>query len=304
MFPEREVVLPKPTVIDPNNLPENLKGGSDEILAKHGGKIALVGFSLAAFLIFRYFKSSSDKEAVVEGLHGQSPLEPYEANQIRLSNDVSRDDFKLLIRSFETELKAKEEVRNIVNLTVMIAETLPYVFINSYFHQMTYENFVSKVQSVIKKKTAAGHLLDRVMYKYFESANSESSRRRDNSCPVDLALTVFNLTMHSPPSDRIEMLFQIGCELDSLDDAQIDGEKEISVDSTRRVVDNLLQSWQVVAKDCTKLSKCSRLTYLVCYSRFQVPNDVRVVEIEDDYIPFRKFRVKRSDEMVRNIMLK
>ena len=110
MFPEREVVAPKPIQIDPKNLPENLKGGADEFFGLHGSKIAIVGFTLAGFLIYRYFKSSSDKDAVVENLHAQSPLEPYEANEIRLGNDLTRDDFKLLVRLLESELRGKEKV--------------------------------------------------------------------------------------------------------------------------------------------------------------------------------------------------
>ena len=104
------MVAPKPIKIDPKNLPDNLKGGPDEFLGLHGGKIAAVGFTLAGFLIYRYFKSSSDKDVVVENLHAQSPLEPYEANEIRLGNDLTREDFKLLVKSFEAELRAKESV--------------------------------------------------------------------------------------------------------------------------------------------------------------------------------------------------
>ena len=81
---------------------------------------------------------------------------------------------------------------------------------------MTYEDFVSKVHKVINRKIEGGHLLDRVMYAYFESVKTDGARSTLASSyfPVDFALTVFNLTMRSPPADRIEVLFDIGCMLD------------------------------------------------------------------------------------------
>lgn len=111
---------------------------------------------------------------------------------------------------------------------------------------MSYEAFVSKVDNVINKKIVGGHLLDRVMYKYFEFAKTDEARSTLESsyCPVDFALTVFNLTMHSPPVDRIEVLFDVGRLLDRQKDTEGDGEKKIAIGSAQRIVENLALSWQ------------------------------------------------------------
>ena len=113
-----------------------------------------------------------------------------------------------------------------------------------------YKDFVSKVHNVIKRKIVGGHLLDRVIYKYFESvdvdAEDASWTLASSYCPVDFALTVFNLTMKSPPVNRIEVLFDIGCALDTKKDVEGDGDKKIAIGSAKRIVDNLLRSWQVI----------------------------------------------------------
>ena len=47
-------------------------------LEKHGGKVAAVAFATAVFLVYRFFKSASDRTVVEDQLHSKSPLEPYE----------------------------------------------------------------------------------------------------------------------------------------------------------------------------------------------------------------------------------
>ena len=110
MFPERPVTTPKPQILDPKNLPKNLKGGPDEVLAQHGGKLAVVGFSLACFLIYRFFKSGTDRTATEESLHVCSPLEPYESNELRMNNEVSTAQYKSLVSVYSNELAGNAQV--------------------------------------------------------------------------------------------------------------------------------------------------------------------------------------------------
>jgi hypothetical protein len=110
MFPERPVEIKKPMDLDPKNLPKHLQGEED-FLFKHGGKVAGVAFATAVFLIYRFFKSGSDKSEVETYLNSISPLEPYEANELRLSNNITTEEYDYLVSDlFKNEIENKQSV--------------------------------------------------------------------------------------------------------------------------------------------------------------------------------------------------
>jgi hypothetical protein len=159
---------------------------------------------------------------------------------------------------------------------------------------MAYGEFISRVQNSTKMKVCSGYLLDRVMRNYSSERARHSNEIHDGGIaaepclsggsdsamyPVDFALTSLNMAVSSPPSERVDCLFTIGTILDrvevsdEIDSKVIDSPQRITVDSSVRMIDNLLKSWQV-------------------------PNEVRVIEIEGDDIPLKKYREKEAQEMV------
>ena len=128
MFPERPVETKKPMDLDPKNLPKHLLHGEEDFLSKHGGKVAGVAFATAVFLIYRFFKSGSDKSEVETYLNSISPLEPYEANELRLSNNITTEEYDYLV----SEL-FKNEIENKQSVIYILFEISIYIFYRSFF---------------------------------------------------------------------------------------------------------------------------------------------------------------------------
>lgn len=88
MFPE--VRKPDPVVtqdftVDKSKLPDHLKNQPVSWLGRHGGKVALVAFSVAAALIYGFFQGATNKNKMEDAMAALEPVDPYEVNEMRLN---------------------------------------------------------------------------------------------------------------------------------------------------------------------------------------------------------------------------
>ena len=86
MFPERK----KPDMPDilhtDKSLPAHLQDADKSFLSQHGGKVFIVALSVAGYLIYGFFKGSSNKSELEDKILEETILEPYEINELRDNN--------------------------------------------------------------------------------------------------------------------------------------------------------------------------------------------------------------------------
>lgn len=233
-----------------------------DILADHGGKIALAGFLFSAALIYRYVKSGSNRNALEKIMANGAALEPIEVNEIRFANHISAAQYKNLVRS------SREFFR----------------------HGCTYVEFIKFSKEHLKSDISAGYLIDRVIYFYINEiklrSNSESMDKDPNHSnlitldeilSVDYLLTVMSMSVQATPEERVALLFEMGLREDNLDypiaaNFVPNVPKGISLDDAGLVVRHLVESCQV-------------------------PPEKRVVETGVNW-PVKTYREKTAHEMV------
>ena len=184
---------------------DTIKDASEDsdFLANHGGKIALVGFSFAAALVYRWFKGGKNRTNLEEQITLESPLHPYESNDLRVKNSMTCSQFG----NFEAKCRAK--------------------FIDGY---ATYDDFVLFFQQqqqdayTIKE----GYVIDRVILNFVEGSSSQvDTRRHDGRYPISFFLVALSNVVNASPDDRIVLLFDIAKHL-SYEELQRNEEKDAS----------------------------------------------------------------------------
>ncbi len=192
MFPDRQPIVKPEIKFDPNKLPENLKKESDVFLVRHGGKVALVAFSTAIVLIYRFFKNSSMKSKFEDKLINNSPINPYEINELRDENEISTDNYN-----------------EIVNKMFQIHDS---------HESLSYTNFLKELIGLNKSKLKLGHVFDRIFYGIYCPTNNETRSKNDNfnlqevDIPLKLGLVAFNLFVNSPFNERLESMYLIASD--------------------------------------------------------------------------------------------
>lgn len=259
MFPERA----KPDIPDTPSDP-------DSILSNHGGKIALVGFSFAAGLIYRWYMGGRTKIILEEEISQEAPVDPYEINELRAKNAVSRE-----------------------KLVPFIDEILKHYHGSS----ITYNQFISFYWQYFGNDSSVkienGYMLDRLVLFYVnkykslsnipENLTVESSNGSSNldlnkniKLPIPFYLVMLTLTISKSTEetqnslkykDVFDVLFHIAqyCDTSSYtssNDSNVEGKhdndgkrsEETSVDvktyvtenQVKVIIQNLIDSWQVI----------------------------------------------------------
>jgi hypothetical protein len=198
--------------------PSDKKGGAKEkdesILGGHGGKIALVAFSLAGLMLWSYFKGSKNKSDVEDRVLDLEPLEPYEVHELRYSNPRL----------------SRRVIERIVDRSVAYCTAHPEGFDKAGGaagdFMMPYGDFIQLCNKVLAEEEGdlfinSGFLLDRLVMQR-ATVPADATFGTDGSVsvgkvalravPVSLRYLLVMLTMicAGPVEDRCALLFNIG----------------------------------------------------------------------------------------------
>lgn len=228
----RSLSLTNPMFVYNKKIPEippeeQAPAGDKDFLSMHGGKIALFGFSAAAALIYRWLQGGKNKKKVEENIVRESPLHPYESNDLRLKNSMTVDQFK----SFADAC-----------LSQFPSGAASYKDFLSFFHKSTSYRIVD------------AYVLDRLVLHYVETNMAiHASIDSDVKLPISLLLVVLSNVVTGDPRDRAEMFFST-CRNTAVDEdsntshTSLDGEeKELycSLKQAEVIIDALDKGWQV-----------------------------------------------------------
>ena len=184
----------------------------ESFLVKHGGKVATVAFALSAFLLYRFFKQGMDRAKHEEHLHDITLVEPYEANELRLNNNMSKEQFIKVIDRFAPELRREK------------LKTMPY------------QDFVDAVSETLPEwKIQSAHLVDRLV-------RARSIVQRGGECSILFLLVVLSMTIHVAPVDRVQVLFRIALEMEGGYNL---GASLISTDTMNLLIEALTDTCQI-----------------------------------------------------------
>lgn len=180
-----------------------------DFLLNHGGKVALVAFSISAYLIYTYYLSVTDRKNVEEDVEHSTIIEPYEIQQLRYANRLSKDAFLSIAKRVYEDNSATVNRGGHNKLT------------------MTYKDFVKLVQqhsSQHHNPISNGYFLDRVVYQHMIQPQLHSLIfRSEEECalsngttkwyemelPVDYLLVVLSLALESDAPFRLAVFHQL-----------------------------------------------------------------------------------------------
>jgi len=241
--------------------------GSD-FLSNHGGKIALVGFSFAAALVYRWFIGGRNRTDLEEEITLKSPLHPYESNDLRIRNSMTclqfHDFAKKCREKFPDGLASYDE------------------FVQFFQHQKMYA-------------LTDGYVIDRVVLDYLKASSSRGVMARRTRFPMSFFLVALSNAVNVPPDDRMNMLFEVAKsmtieELDFSCDL-CSGNVKVSTGDISRIYDG---------DDNDRLyCEQGKVEALVGYlvGACQIPYE-KMIQESGVYYPFKLYRKKSASEMV------
>lgn len=205
-----------------------------DILADHGGKIALAGFLFSAGLIYRYVKSGSNRTSVEKALTNAAALEPIEVNEIRFANYISSAQFESLVTASRS----------------------------NFPNGCSYNEFIDFCKQHLKTNITLGHLLDRVIYFRInemkpkdadEETTADETIKLNVPFPIDYLLIVFSMSVQCTPEERVTLLYKMGLKNSSVESSNEEeipswSSSGISLTEAEAVVDHLIRSYQIPAE--------------------------------------------------------
>ena len=231
-----------------NGGPEN-KGFID-ILADHGGKIALVVFGGIVALVYSYYLSGQDRNKIEDKISDEVFVEPYEIQELRYTNNMDVDSYNEIStqvkRAFPSGQATYKEFLKFLKQDVRVSP-VPNIFMNPS------GGSAEGSDRLVLRST---HLLDRIVIglcatqqqqqqeqlavssnnnstdNTTSSSNSPYSSQNTNDTPppttttttvswmdtvleVDLLLVMLNLTMRADAESRVQALFHLATLSDS-----------------------------------------------------------------------------------------
>lgn len=224
--------------------------------------MALVGFSFAAALIYRWYVGTCNRSNFEDQLAEESPLHPYESNELRSGNSMTCDQF------VELENQCRREFPDGL---------------------ATYQEFVSFMKSIDLYKVKGGYLLDRIVLGFIQREKGSDVKTR--RYPISFFLVALTNVIDAAVDDRVELLFHLAKHLSS-------EERDFLANDVKEGSSNEIQPWE---SDDEKELYCSQdnITCMVklLNDAYQIPYEKKIQESEE-YIPFKLFRKKRASEMV------
>lgn len=177
----------------------------DDFLSRHGGKVALVGFSFAMALVYRWFKGGSNKNELEAAIKGSFLVNPVEFSELRHNNSIGIDLYRAIIDDAHTFFPD---------------------------HYASYADFIAFVQSKLEvaevPPLAHAHILDRMILPSIEAGNAQATSHgiendttnadgkqwrvqmsADGRLPLHFLLVCFNAAVREKGETRISSLFRI-----------------------------------------------------------------------------------------------
>lgn len=279
---------------------EQLSGKStkdgDDFFTKHGSKIAIVGFSITAYLVYSFFKGGQLRTEEEEKVIVASMVEPNEINELRLMNNQldpilfekmiidSFHHFQILQRQKQSNLGTEDNDINI-----------------------SYDSFIQYATHYLHSQIKHGHILDRIVLSlpdailssqpknsnesYYSDSGSSSSNDShkvptlllsDVSLPLHLQLVLLSAALPAPALERAHQLFTIAACLQAL---QLAKQREQAVAGAVEIEEIPWSIAEILLQDLITTS--------------QLPTEKEVCETGIKY-PWRTYRRKTPTDMVNS----
>lgn len=194
--------------------------GAIDILAEHGGKIALVVFGGVVALIYTYYLSGKDRNRIEDKIADAVYIEPYEVQELRFFNKLSYDEFGQVVSqaraAFPSGQASYAEFMRFLKRDVVLTPSS-----NGWQDP---EGTVAPVRSKLELKST--YLFDRMMMglsstKVKETSQATGDAETTLSAPaqrvqwteeqwsLELLLGMLNLAMVSDAEARVQALFEL-----------------------------------------------------------------------------------------------
>ena len=187
---------------------ENDGKGSDkkefiDILADHGGKIALAVFGGIIGLFYTYYASGKDRNKLEDSIADAALIEPYEIQELRFTNKLSKDDYISIVDQCKAHFTSGQatyvEFVHFLRDSVVLPASNDVIQEPAYSTSAAYgtygtNNVNAKAASPAPRKVQlkSTHLLDRLMMGLVQnkltptgpsaaSQGSSSTSDRDNA---------------------------------------------------------------------------------------------------------------------------
>lgn len=158
------------------------KKGVVDILADHGGKIALVVFGGIIALFYTYYASGKDRNKLEDGISEAALIEPYEIQELRYTNKLSKDDFISIAEQCKAQFHSGQATYAEFVLFLRDKVTLPALPIDSSSSSSSSNSFstygaASKGNSAASRRVQlkSTHLLDRVIMGHIQRKFASST---------------------------------------------------------------------------------------------------------------------------------
>lgn len=165
-----------------------------DFLSNHGGKVALVAFSVAIGLIYSYYQSGEDRTRQERNVRRLAAIEPYEIQELRHCSKIDTDKYNLIVSTIRNEEHG----------------------------EMVYGDFVAKVSKLSGNAIRGGYILDRLVWRHalakgiLSQSNDEGERHgkdvvrlRELRLPVSFLLVVLSLALQDSAEERVSGLVRI-----------------------------------------------------------------------------------------------
>jgi hypothetical protein len=185
MFPQRAVP----------ELDAKTEQGVDatDFLSLHGGKVALAGFGLAIALFWTWYKGGVNRNDLEEKITNEAVIEPYEIQEMRLSNTLSPGDFQTIAANvyatFPSNVSYKEFIK-CVNQTPLKPPPVAAPDTGKVRTATPPSSRQQQQQQPAPRVTIhAGHLMDRVVANYVQCIQDNAPKDLCSGLPMSMTGT-------------------------------------------------------------------------------------------------------------------
>lgn len=248
MFPERprpdlkELDMAASAATNSTNKKLN-ESATPDFLSRHGGKVALVAFSLAAYLFYGYWRGGQNRNKVEEDVLKFANIEPYEIQEMRYLNNVTQQQFNEVADKCRSQFSTNDNFAS-YNEFIAYLKTIrclkQWKFENSYVMDRFIQSYVTQTLDAQYNKDRADAIVGVIdvsqrKSKYFalDELTPTKVSYKDVPISIDLLLVVFNICMVEDASERVGSLFHLASSSTiASDDLASSGEEEGGTVST------------------------------------------------------------------------
>lgn len=275
--------------IDERNRKEGKTEEDTSFLARYGGKIATFALAVAAGLLYGFFKGVSNKDKAEETIMNETPIEPYEMQELRYAyskggmrlTEENRTNVATIYNNLILECKENAIPSNdgddsqhpSMSYGDFLSIYMKYV---PHLSRNLNEQCKSTSKNTDKVVTAAipsGHLIDRlIMSLQAKQSNNERTNVMEAKLPLPLLVMSMTLTLNLPVEDRLYLLYNIGKSFPPHTSSSVRSQN----DSNGAQQDNSVNNTEPMSY--AEISQLLNWCILTC----QIPTEKRVTQYELD----------------------